>query len=726
MKKSIVLFLVCVLFSSVLSAKVSFGVSDINALDEVLFTVKQDMAGINPYKSLFYSKLVDGQSEKRPLMLTCYPEQMELLQGGTVLQVRNRFGSGRYSSSTDSFKWQETASKLPDNTLPVTPYSVSPDGKYFCFIDKTSFCYGNLILQDVVTGKNYILWDNTRQSYESVPVKWAPDGSILIYQKEDSVYFCNPEAMLRGIEMEEKYRKIGRGTINSISWASARVLIYIDDYLVYQINTKELYTVGLYSGIIGQGKAIGRLPCQFNSASDRFSVSPSADSLFLIQNERLFSYLKVQKNVFDYMDVIYSRPYIDSTASLSAAHVFWDAENNPVLWLEKLPYDGSETKGSVYRITDKAENVLEISDSGKPFISPDGKKAAFYAGQTLYVYDINSWKRVSELSGDKIVSVLWANNSVIYAGGEKLIRKWNLSDGTFETKLLSSAQAGFWDNGAITAMVGTDLYYKYNRSKATWSKTDAVTYAGSLQNGRYRLFCGTTPNPKYENALYIRTLSRKATTKPMYKESVEKTAAPKKVALVFDGCDNADGLSRVLSQLKKYNVTGTFFLNGEFIRRYPNETKQIVLKGYDVGSMFFSQIDLVNNSFVVDEEFIRRGLARNEDEFYNACGKELSLYWHAPYYSVSPKIISAGEKTGYQYVSTFHEMNDCEKLPVDVKPEYIMAKYLESLRKTGGGIVPVCIGFSQGSRTDPLYKYLDVLICSLINAGYEFTTVDKL
>ncbi len=727
MKKILVLFLVCVSFSVQAFAKISFGVSDLNSNDEVLFTVKQDMAGINPYKSLFYSKLVDGQSSKAPLMLTCYPEQMELLEEGTVLQIRNRYGIGRYNSSTDSFKWVEAESKIPVNSLPVTPYSASPDGKYYCLVDKTSFSNANLILVDAVTGKNYILCDKTRQSYEKIPVKWSLDGSVLIYEKENELYFCKPDALLRGIEMDEKYRKIGRGSINSVNWASERYLIYVDDYLVYQINAKELYTLGLYSGILGQGKAIGRLPSQFNCATDKFSVNSNLSSMVLIQNGSLISYLKIQQGKFDYLDVVYSRPYIDSSASLVDAYVFWDASNSPVLWLEKLPYDsGSREKGSVYKLTDKAVSVLEIEDSGKPFISPDGRRVAFFAGSSLMVYDVNTWKKAGELNGDRVISAIWAGNSTLYVGGEKYIRKWNLIKNSFETKILSSANAGYWDkgDGSVLAEVSSEVYYKYNKSKATWSKVIVTKQTGTLQNGRYRLFCGTTQNPRYENALFIRTLSKKAITKPMYKESVEKAPAPKKVALVFDAYDNADGLSKILSTLKKYNVKGTFFVNGEFINRYPAETKQICISGYPVGSMFFSQTDLVNNSFVVDEDFIRRGLARNEDEYYGIAEKELSLFWHAPYYSVSPKIIAAGQKAGYEYINSYNDFNDSAKLNKNIKPEYLIQKYLDSLRKTGGGIVPVTVGFSQGNRTDPLYNYLDLLICSLVDAGYEFVTAD--
>ncbi len=178
--------------------------------------------------------------------------------------------------------------------------------------------------------------------------------------------------------------------------------------------------------------------------------------------------------------------------------------------------------------------------------------------------------------------------------------------------------------------------------------------------------------------------------------------------------------------MRKYNVSGTFFINGEFIRRYPAETKQIVLNGYQTASMFFSQTDLVNNPFVVDEEFIRRGLARNEDEFYNCTGKELSLYWHGPYYSVNNDIIKYSATAGYTTIVSYSKLNDSELLPKDTSPEQIIQDYCNTLSKLGGGVVPVSVGFAQGNRTEPLYNYLDLLICALLDSGFEFVDIQEL
>ena len=727
MKKTGILCLVLSLLSFSLFAGTSFGNPDLNLNDEILFTVRHNMVGSNPYQSLFYAALKDGKPDGNPEVITCYPEQMELLSGGDLLQIRNRYGIARYSKKTASITWIEKSKTMPENIVPVVPYAASPDGKYFCRIERTSLYSGNLTLVSTQTGKSSVLCEGVLNSYEDLPVKWSPDSTVLIYEKNNGVYFCNPDAVLRGVEIDERYRKVGRGTINSVYWASSKFLAYVDDYLLYKINTKELYTLGLYSGIIGQGKPMGRLPFQFNPLTDKFSTNSEVTSTLVTQNGRLFTYLVVRSASCDYMDVMYSRPYTESNASLVASYVFWDASGKPVLWQEKLPFDAVKERGSVYKIDSQAQHVLEIEDSGKPFLSPNGTKVAFFAGSTVYVYDINTWKRIAVLTGEKVVSAIWTDDSNLYVGGEKSIRSWNVFNNKYETITLSSVKAGYWDSSdySIIADTGNSNYFRYNNDKKTWSKTEVTAAINPVkQNGRYRVFIGTTQNKSYDNALYVRSLSKRAVTNPLFKESTRKSAEKKKVALVFELYDNADGLPVILSELKKFNAKGSFFVNGEFIRRYPAETKQIVTNEHLCASMFFTTANLTENSFVINEDFVRRGLARNEDEFYACTGTELSLFWHAPYYAVNPELITYGGNAGYTYVNTVCDISEFSN--PDMDPEKMIKKFCQALEKSGGGVVSVVGGFSQSNHSRPLYKYLSLLISALLDSGYELVDLNSL
>ncbi len=727
MKKTGIFCLLLSLFSFSLTAGTSFGNPDLNLNDEILFTVRHNMVGTSPYKSLFYAALKDGKPAKAPEVITCFPEQMELLSGGDELQIRNRYGIARYSKKTGVLTWIERNTTMPENIVPVVPYAESPDGKYFCRIERTSIYSGNLTLVSTQTGKSSVLCEGVLNSYEDLPVKWAPDSTVLIYEKNGGVYFCNPDAVLRGVEIDERYRKVGRGSINSVYWASSKYLAYVDDYLLYKINTKELYTLGLYSGIIGQGKPMGRLPFQFNPLTDKFSCNDEVTSAVVTQNGKLFTYLVVRSASCDYMDVIYSRPYTESNASLVASYVFWDASGKPVLWQEKLPFDGIKEHGSVYKLGAQTQHVLEIEDSGKPFLSPNGTRVAFFAGSTVYVYDINSWKRIAVLTGEKVVSAIWTDESNIYVGGEKSVRSWNILTNKADTITLASVSAGYWDSSdySVIADTGNSNFYRYDSKKKTWSKTEVTSAIEPVkQNGRYRVFIGTTPNKNYDNALYVRSLSKRAVTNPLYKESTKKSAEKKKVALAFELYDNADGLPLILSELKKFNAKGSFFINGEFIRRYPAETKQIVTNGHLCASMFFTTADLTENSFVINEDFVRRGLARNEDEFYACTGTELTLYWHAPYYSVSPELITYGGNAGYTYVNACTDVSEFTN--PDMDPEKLIKRFCQALEKSNGGVVSVVGGFSQSNHSRPLYKYIALLISALLDSGYELVDLNSL
>lgn len=725
MKKCLIFILTVLFISNAAFSKITFGKLDLNKNDELLFTVKNETTGIDTYSTLFRCKLIKGQPQSAPQMLSFYPEQMELLKNGSLLQVRNAYGQAHYNTKTTRFTSNTNNQDLPEHPLPLVPYSMNFDGSWYCYLEQTSFITADLILKSVDSDWSCVLCHSLQMSYDKIPVKWSKEKNLLLYENKGAVYFVNPEALESGVEIDEKYRKIGDGTINSVDFSSSQFIAYINDSLLYKINTKELYTLGLYSGILGQGTVVGRIPFKFNPNVDKFSTNKDVSSIILVQNEKMFSYLATHKDSSDYMDILYSRPYTDSSASLIDSKIFWDKNENPILWLEKLPYDSDKVRSSVFRISNVASQVLEIEDSGKPFISPDGGKIAFYAGAALYVYNMNNWTRLCELSGEQIVSVVWSDSWNLFVGGDKSIRRWNILADTSEVIALSSVSSAYWtmDSTTVIADNNSGNNYELLTEFNTWRKLGlSAKRESSIQNGRYRVFLGTSTNCNYENAIYVRTLGKSPLTSALYKETAKKKLTSKRVALVFDAYDNADGLARVISIMKKYKVSGDFFINGEFIRRYPLETKQIVTNGFNCNSMFFSLSDLTQDTFIIDEEFIRRGLARNEDEFYDVTGKELLPYWHAPYYKSNENLVAFGQAAGYTYID--QKTENLEK--VDSEPLVLIQEYYTRAIKNKGGVIPVTIGYTNAHDSDYLYNYLDLLICSLIQGGFDLVSLNQL
>ena len=733
--------------SNSLHAQVKFENPQINAESKVLFTVSHKLSGTIPYKTLF---LADASKKDSTKIITCFPERMELLANGAVLQVRNRYGSARYSIADSTLSWIKREDSIPADAKAMLPQAVSPDGKWACFVKKTDAATGKLYLKNMSTLEEFLLNDKCDFDFDEVPAKWAGDGSVFVYEKGGNLYFGDPKAVYQKVQMEESFRKIGEGSINCVTWASSKYLIYINRDLVYKISSKELYTRGLYAPVVGIGAVIGRLPLGFDARKDKFWVNPLLNQIVTINSNSVISSYRVNGTASSYLTSVYSKPFKDLQGSSVDYDVFFCNDGSQILWVNLIGIQDGKKNSCVYRLSSELTELNRVENATRPLLSPDGRKIVFASQKLVYVYDINNWRELGRLGKEEVYSYVWSGNSLLYIGGESTVREWKLqADGKFEAKgrmlFLSAAQTAFWKPNAQSVVcaqsaVNKAIFYDYDPFNNVWQesaedsrtsfefmkKAEVSVYA--VQNAHYRVYTGLTDNKLFENALYVRNFAGSGMSYAVYPESVRENGERKKVALIFDALDSADGLSHILAVLASYNIKATFFLNGEFIRRYPQECKQIAESGHDCASMYFSVTDLTEKGFVIDEEFIRRGLARNEDEFYAATGHELSLLWHAPFYKANRHIKLAGAASGYRYVEAGRLALDSYTLEAaaDGNKWYLGAKDLVKLyveAASPGMIIPVNVGVSGGTRNDYLYEKLSLLIGNFLDMGYEFELV---
>ena len=178
------------------------------------------------------------------------------------------------------------------------------------------------------------------------------------------------------------------------------------------------------------------------------------------------------------------------------------------------------------------------------------------------------------------------------------------------------------------------------------------------------------------------------------------------------------------------NITSTFFVSGDFIRKFPEALADLSNSGHEVGSLFFVNFNMTDARFRIDKAFIRDGLARNEDEYFQATGNELTTLWHAPFYVVNSTIIDAGKEMNYRYVG-----RDIDSLDWVTKDNNAAASvYLSAHElaerliklKRPGSIIPIDVGVPNGRRDDYLFSKIDGVIDSLIKKGYQLVTVSEL
>lgn len=739
------------------SAKIKFENPQINSENKILYTVECNSSSdkTENYKTLF---LTDAEKSSKNIenskILTCFPEKMQLLSGGSVLQIENRYGTARYSVRNETLTWILQKESLPTQAKGFQPSSSSSSGKWICTLEKTSAAKGRLILKNAFTSQTYILDEHADFDFEKIPVKWAPEREILLYEKNSGIYFCDPKAWERNMQMSDEFRKIGEGSINSVQWANSKYFFYIKDDLIYKISADELYTRAVYSNIVGEGIVVGKLPLKFNPNKDKFSINPNSDKIAVIKSNSLVSIYEIDGTSSKNVSVSFSKPFSSSKGTILNVEIFWTKYGKEILWVNFLGANDGIKKSCAYRISDSASPYISLAgtfeDAKNPELSPDGKKLAFASKNHLYIYEINRWKLLGDLSGEKFISYAWKKNSKkdeIFAGGNSTVRKFSSNengkfDGNGTVLFLSSVESAFWKPGTkntITAQTFANdaTFYDYDSSRNIWRNSaddlktsfefmkKAADKAQIVQNEKFRVYAGPTDNPVFENALYIRKLTGENSTFPVFKESIRKSPELRHIALAFDALDNADGIPEILSVLNDYKIKATFFLNGEFIKRYPAETKQILSCGHDCASMFFTTADFREKGYVIDEEFIRRGLARNEDEFFAATGAELSLLWHAPFYSANEKIKFYGEKSGYKYIDMSRLSLDTTTFESD-KNHYLDASELVEFFVENAEdkmIIPISTGISSGTRNDFLYEKLSLLIEDLRDEGFKFSLI---
>ena len=688
--------------------KVSFNSVSVNESDEILFTVSQTVPGTHEYNTLFTAKLGKDALASSPRLLTCFPEKMELVQNGSVLQIRNRYGSAWYSPSQKKLSWVSSSDSLPVAYSRTSPQSVSPDGNYACFVRQSKSGSGQLILQNMRTQAQVILAESVSFSFDSVAVKWSPDSDILLYEKNGAVYFISASTSFGPLQISERLRRIGEGTIASVSWTQERSLLYIDGDIIYRINQNELYTRGLYSSLAGTGTIVGRLPYTFDSSRDVFWSDASGLQIVVVSQNNLVSYYSLSAQSYDFVQSKGIFTLTGARGAVLGCQVFWNQKQQPLLWVDFLLYEDGKRSSRMYALSSSMDVIFEVKDSVTPVASPDSSLIAFTGGESVYVFDINAAQVRGRLRGEPVVSFVWGSNTLLYVGGTKTVRSWNLRSEEVSLLFLSSVDEAVWSGSLVYGSFKDETtVYAYNSNLNTWTASSLknVSFTSVEKNARYRVFIGNSQNKMFENAAFVRSLQGAVVTYPVFAESDVCDTSVKRVAVVFDALDRADGLPQVLCALNQFKIPATFFINGEFVRRYPSETRQIVASGYECASGFFTLTDLTSaQDFVIDDSFIKRGLARNEDEFYDTTGTELSLLWHAPLYKANASILSAGEAAGYRYVDTVVASDNVETLIEKIVP----ATY-------DGMIIPVCVG------TDT--QKIDLLISSLLDSGCTIVDV---
>jgi peptidoglycan/xylan/chitin deacetylase (PgdA/CDA1 family) len=769
--------MVLALSGTKLFGKVVFTGLNLSGDNRLLFRADSEANGTYTQNALFVSLLTDLSLRQ----ITVFPEKMDLIENGRTLQIRSAFGaqriplSGGLPQNIPGFPAFSEGSPAMGGR--VEGLAASGDGRWLLYVDPVTAAYGNLILIDTTSGVRTLISSNMERPDADFPARWSPDSRVFIYCRGGVLYYYT---LVTANAVDERYRLIGEGSINSVTWGNSGDFFYLRGSTVYRVRSSELFARVIYGDFLDVGIVAGKIPFEFDPNFDAFWIAPDSRSLLLSKGGRNIFYFPLETKD---ANITVSLPYIMLPRSCYNLNVLWSpqglitvialapAQDGSSVIAYRLDPEGLNTpdapgllRNGQNRRTGLTFQALEPPVGSSAALSPDGTKALFWGDGGMALYDYETWNVLQILSTRPSYAGLWAGNGELITGDRSRIERIRISTSAGRTWIaerhlicLSSVEEfGFEERGdRIFARTG-GVWFATDGSRPWAETTSPGLRPVSAASGSYRVYLERQSSGPYENLPMIRNTQAAGTT-PLL-QAIAYTPVPppgtgeasggsstamgevftharrgglQEAAICFDLYDDPTGLPEVLETLRRFGIRATFFLNGEFIRRYPSSARDIALAGQETASLFYASIDLSDSRYRIQDGFIAQGLARNEDEFFNATGSELGLLWHAPYYVASSEITAAAVQAGYRTigrdVDPMDWMTQTEARQI-VMPQYSTADMIDRIveQTQPGSIIPIRLGLLPGGRRDYLFSRLGVLLDALVRDGYSLVPVSTL
>lgn len=756
MRKPLLLLMISLIAAAAGFGQVSFSGLDLSAKDRLLFSA----TARSPERGMFDTLFLADPRTKNIAQLTFFPEEILLLQEKEVLQIQNRFGVFR---SAPGFGNIAPLAQFPSFTGgsqvqvgSIAQMRMSPDGAYLLFLTPRSAGYGDLRLRDVGSGAESVISEKIERSLGDFPALWSPDSRFIAYSKAGSLFYFSLTQLQQGRILTEGLRRIGEGRIANVQWGESRSLYYISGLIVYAIDPGELFTRALYAGFLQIGTVRGKIPFSFDPNFDSFRVSPDGKNLLLNKGGRnIFLYYMSADDFHDTGGPV-ALPYLYLPRDTTVSKIIWSSGNVVTILCQTR---AAGARGcAVYRLAKDAQgrygNFTKTADEGVLDIalSPDEGSVALMRADGVSWNDYASWQEKGKVSHPSPLHVRWLGGDELLIAGAFRIERYSIGAGA--STLVALSQPGDFGYDAVSDGVRTkslEKAYAFDEEAGSWKAAETYSVREkSVASQDFRVYLESSHRGSYANLVMIRDAKGYGTTPLFPPETVVYEPFPAKdesgdpanfthgsrirrreVSLVFNAIDSAEGLTAVLNTLSAYQVRATFFVNGEFIRRYPDAVREIADSGHEVGSLFSVHFNMTDARFSVDSDFVKAGLAQNEDDYFTATGRELSLLWHAPYYTVNSEIISAAAEMNYAYAGRdldsydWVAASDSNRARGIYLPAADLVERLVSQKKPGS-IIPVQVGVSEGGRNDYLFQRLDLVINELARLGYDIVPVSTL
>ncbi len=210
-------------------------------------------------------------------------------------------------------------------------------------------------------------------------------------------------------------------------------------------------------------------------------------------------------------------------------------------------------------------------------------------------------------------------------------------------------------------------------------------------------------------ALLLLPASSSGAEAAVYRKS---NTSEKKIALTFDDGPSKQNTEEILSILKQYNITATFFVIGENAKKDPERIMSIWNAGHEIGNHTYTHAYISK----IPEKTLREEIQKTEDVLFEITGTRPTVF-RPPGGFYNDASIAVLEEMGYTSVLWSLDTRDWS-IP---KTERIVSKVEE-----GTDCGDILLFHDLEDKRLPTPAALRKIIPYLIENGYEFVTVSQL
>ena len=184
-----------------------------------------------------------------------------------------------------------------------------------------------------------------------------------------------------------------------------------------------------------------------------------------------------------------------------------------------------------------------------------------------------------------------------------------------------------------------------------------------------------------------------------------------KVALSFDAAWGNDDTQRILDILEKHNVKVTFFMTGEWVRKYPEDVKKIAAAGHDLGNHSENHKQMTK----LTKEQCKEEIMKAHNRVKELTGIEMELF-RPPYGDYNNMVVGVARECGYYTIQWDVDSLDWKDYGVDS----IVKKCTEHKNLRKGSIILL----HNGAKYTP--DALERIILGLKEKGFELVPISQL